>query len=810
MKTLWNKKNAAYLSAIIAIIFIFVFYSNTKASGISEDKLSKYLSRNSSSISKDNFSESEFKLLNHDLNKNIVFLSGYQCGGISEDDKIEDYGVSFKFLKYLNQKAGVRFYLSDMGFSDSEIINKYLNTGDELFLKKIYSNYDGRYYDFKKLYEYNRTLDNDKKIKVCGIGIQENWIHDFIYINMLINESKKPPESIKKTIYDIKNYKNIITDNKSFIELTQKIHQNMETNTDDYKKYLGRNYGNFKYVIDEEINSLNVYDKISDNNNEFNKFKQSTLYKNFRNIYAKQGGKYYGCFEISEASQKHMISNSIEYKHFGEILSSKDSPVYKKVISIEFLYKNCKCPYNISRDNGYSTADFITVSSKENNLDLLSKSSKSDMTLFKFNGFNSPFKKTQYFVSYSEGGVITDYFEYAVLIKNAKPDFKGLLSNLDEEGKNIFKYINNNKYNIDIKDNDNLSSFKVLDNDIKKYEIFLTGENHAVAFNGDVRLKFLKYLNKNAGVNYCLAELSYSAGVLINKYLKTGDESILRSVYAEFNKTFAYDENEFETWIKLYNYNKGLPPDKKITVIGIDIEFQKNTTRNCLEYLIKDKKVPSSIADSINIIKNIGMSSTNVQNIRSAKTIYDDIQKKKSIYENFLGENYFDFEMTLRNMIDTSTDSNDKRENTLYKNFNLIYSHYPKGKYFGEFGGEHTYLKKRKSKFLNVADFAAQLNGNGSLFKGKVLSIPYIYFNCKYRNTDNNGDNFVTKTFDNALIFYDFSNSQNKNTLYKLDSKNSPFARQLYLVQNADGGVATDYFEYVLTINDSPASSPYR
>ncbi|HAZ36271.1 MAG TPA: hypothetical protein DEF85_03200 [Clostridiaceae bacterium] len=803
MEKVWNKKAVAFLSVVTAVIIIFTFYLGNRGSNINDDKLLKYLSKNSSQIDEDNFNESNFELLNSDLNKNVVFLSGYEYS-LDDNDKID-----LQLLKYLNKNAEVRFYLSDIQFSASEIINKYLDTGDESLIKKLYSvdSYNlGPYNKWTSLYEYNKTLDEDRKIKVCGIGVEGSDENDFIYLNMLIDEGEKPSKAIEQTINDIKNYASIGNDINSYREFIKKINNNILANTEDYKQCLGKNYENFKYVIDEKMELIKEpIETFKDD--DVNKLCENTLYKNFNKLYAKLGGKYYGSFNILSASQKHIVSGSNDCKYFGELLASSDSPVYKKVLSIEFLYKNCQIP--TAYGPNVACSDIIAIDSKIDSFDIIDKAAKSDVTLFRLNGFNSPFRKTTYLIPYAAGGVTLDYFQYSILIKNAKPKLPEKLTNLkDEDERDIIKYLNNNKYNIDIGDNDDLSSFKVLDNDIRNYEIFFTGESHATAYNADAMLKFLKYLNKNAGVNYYLLEESYSQGVLINKYLKTGDESLLRKVYAELVGTFAYDQNYFDTFVKLYNYNKTLPEDKKITVIGIDIEFQPNTTWNCLKYLINGKDVPSEITGAVNIIKNKDRSHNYAEDRKLAQTIYDDIQKKRDIYKNFLGKDFFDFEMTIRNLIDTKSDSYSRREDTIYKNFNLVYSHYPKGKYYGQFGAEHTYLKKINSQYIPNENFAARLNGKESPFKGKVLSIPYVYFNCKYKNSDNGGSNFITNSLNDALIFYDTSNSI--ATLYKLDSKDSPFSRYLYSIKNPLGGVTTDYFQYVLTIKDSPASEVYK
>lgn len=45
-------------------------------------------------------------------------------------------------------------------------------------------------------------------------------------------------------------------------------------------------------------------------------------------------------------------------------------------------------------------------------------------------------------------------------------------------------------------------------------------------------------------------------------------------------------------------------------------------------------------------------------------------------------------------------------------------------------------------------------------------------------------------------------------TLFKLNGKRSPFAQELYFVESPDGGVTTDYFQYVLIIKDSKGATP--
>ena len=55
-----------------------------------------------------------------------------------------------------------------------------------------------------------------------------------------------------------------------------------------------------------------------------------------------------------------------------------------------------------------------------NDINILDKYSKTNITLFKLNRANSPFNNKTYFVKGPNGGCTTDYFEYIILIKNSK------------------------------------------------------------------------------------------------------------------------------------------------------------------------------------------------------------------------------------------------------------------------------------------------------------------------------------------------------------------------------------------------------
>ncbi len=70
---------------------------------------------------------------------------------------------------------------------------------------------------------------------------------------------------------------------------------------------------------------------------------------------------------------------------------------------------------------------------------------------------------------------------------------------------------------LDIENNDDFSSFSMLDSVVKDYSVFFTGENHNFrTSNYKLQLKMLKYLNKNCGVRHLFLEFGVSRGWLVN------------------------------------------------------------------------------------------------------------------------------------------------------------------------------------------------------------------------------------------------------------------------------------------------------
>jgi len=125
-----------------------------------------------------------------------IYLTG-EFHGVSSNPMTEYYS-----LKYFVQYKGVTNILLEAGYTDSYLINNYLNTGDTLYLDLYTSDYPLKYQEIKtslrttkKLFD---SLSNEKKFSFISIDIIENEsptygykLMDLLVKNKIFNDSLK-------------------------------------------------------------------------------------------------------------------------------------------------------------------------------------------------------------------------------------------------------------------------------------------------------------------------------------------------------------------------------------------------------------------------------------------------------------------------------------------------------------------------------------------------------------------------------------------------------------------------------------------
>lgn len=281
---------------------------------------------------------------------------------------------------------------------------------------------------------------------------------------------------------------------------------------------------------------------------------------------------------------------------------------------------------------------------------------------------------------------------------------------------------------------DNLSSFQVLDS-IAEYNRFIfTGEDHRVEkFNTTLEMKLMQYLNTK-GYKYYLMEAGWVSAWMVNRYILEGD-----SASEQILSTY-YSYNFFQMFKGLKETNDSLPPGKKITAVGLDIERDAPLALRSLLLMLPDEPAPDSLemfVESLKILSAIHIEQAkeyaeNADNddelfdfggfsfefdmdefeeeedapkyfyfnmMRTIRDLTQRFRAKEPEFKAYLGDRYPDFERAIKEMenwlVWIGYEKEELPQSWVYReqymegNFREMFKDKPEAKGFGQFGRCH-------------------------------------------------------------------------------------------------------------------------
>ncbi|WP_010291836.1 erythromycin esterase family protein [Clostridium senegalense] len=420
--------------------------------------------------------------------------------------------------------------------------------------------------------------------------------------------------------------------------------------------------------------------------------------------------------------------------------------------------------------------------------------------------------------------LLSIFFILGILLTECKKDGGSIqfsnkrLEQSPEKREIMQEYLKKNYSSVDLEDESEFKDLAIMDSDIEGKELFFTAELHGTKANEQLNMKFLKYFKEKTDFKYYLCELSYSDAYFINKYLETGDIKILEDIYKPLKGTFAWNKDSYNHFKKLYEYNNTLPKESRIQVVGADIEHQPINAYRFLVDVLPDKEAPKEIKSVIDKIKNKFNNSGEFDKTfaQCSNELQNSIEKNENIYKEYLGENFTGFNLVNLNVLNSVeaykhedyVDWNNTRDNMIYKNFQILQKELPKGKYYGQWGLNHTFQSKEK----DIMWFAAYLNSDDSIFKNKILTVIYNYDDCDMMGIT---DTMEYTTNELNIMYPQIKETNNllegNLNIYKLTSENSPFSETpMYYTFNGEEIEANmlDFFQYIVCIKDSKATEP--
>ncbi|KAF2081040.1 hypothetical protein [Flavobacterium sharifuzzamanii] len=160
---------------------------------------------------------------------------------------------------------------------------------------------------------------------------------------------------------------------------------------------------------------------------------------------------------------------------------------------------------------------------------------------------------------------------------------------LESKDDNNVKYLAENNVQIGASINE-----KLFDSDFYKSQVFLLGEIHGYADNQKIDQEMLFFLNKKVGIKYYIAEMDSLTAKKLNVFLseKQKNKAILKEVVESIKRRIPQQASQelFDKWSAVHDYNRNLADSLKITVIGVDKNFDDESKGSRDEAMVSNFK----------------------------------------------------------------------------------------------------------------------------------------------------------------------------------------------------------------------------
>lgn len=394
-----------FLIIIIFIISSYVIYAQKQ----------QYLEKNHTPINMQ-YNDSSFVLLSNSIDKYSVFLTG------EAHDQKWNAEIEMQTLKYLYRNAGVRIFVCEYPHSFQFLLNKYLSTGDTLYLETLISHLDdsGNIGSlFKELNEFNKTLPDSEKIVIKAIDYEENSQASYLGLYNLfpiVDNTLKAPLQISKGIKGIIHLANtrVTPSNKRQKKFISFLLKDIEVGEKYYKYFLKDNFYDFKMIAEGIRIGLDSPTKKSTTKKDsiFWLDREAFMYNAFVDIINNNSGaKFYGHFGITHTLLKP-VYKELDEREFripiaAMLNSNVESSVKNKICSIGIEYakpRYVKLNF-VDKDSAKYQSSRTTILPKQDK-PLFAMFSKTDLTLFKLDAEGTPFKD------------VAESFQYVIFNKN--------------------------------------------------------------------------------------------------------------------------------------------------------------------------------------------------------------------------------------------------------------------------------------------------------------------------------------------------------------------------------------------------------
>lgn len=244
------------------------------ASAQETQQLNNYLQQNHATWN-NGFIHTE-KVFTKNILQNQLFLVGEGHG--------TQYNIELQLdmIKHLQQTAGLKYILLELGFLDQLYLNRYLQTGNEQVLDSFFHFHPNTFYFnkqlfhfFQQLYHYNLQLPAKNKLQIITVDL------DFAYRDALLYVQRNLPALLPDSLKHPFTEMNPVQDTAALlIQKFNSAYKGFVKNDLIYKKHFNELFEDTKHLLD------NINQRLQIAVSKRNDLRDSVMYNNF--LYAKK------------------------------------------------------------------------------------------------------------------------------------------------------------------------------------------------------------------------------------------------------------------------------------------------------------------------------------------------------------------------------------------------------------------------------------------------------------------------------------------------------------------------------------------
>jgi len=373
-----------------------------------------------------------FELFDEAFYQNQIFLLGESHGSAAPQE------LDFALLKHLNAKTGLRNYIAEIDPSQAYYFNTYLQTGDEQNLRVAFQPWinsaqwgnTGFYNKIKRIRALNASLPDSAKIRFIGIDRLQDVTITSQYVRNLLQAAQykagtfAPLDTLQLLLVTQPDSEKVLS------TCARRLERELGRVPQAYRTALGPQYADVAHLVH---NITYLYPRVR---------RDSVMALNLQAEYARKHlgqEKMYGLWGVY-----HVLQGPInKTMPLAALLKNADQPYHHKVVSLpifalesEVLMPTAALPTAIRPATSYVAFDLANQDGPlvfvKGLKDLAQASPTSNLTLFKLDAPNSPYRHSRLMLDIKAplfgqnmsatkpNAVTTDYAQYAFLIRGSK------------------------------------------------------------------------------------------------------------------------------------------------------------------------------------------------------------------------------------------------------------------------------------------------------------------------------------------------------------------------------------------------------